>query len=176
MATALFGAGCFWCTEAVMKSLKGVTAVRSGYAGGALENPSYEAVSTGATGHAEVVEVTFDPTLLTYEQLLEVFFGTHDPTQMNRQGNDIGTQYRSVIYYSDESQQVIAEAVKKRLQEDNTFGAPIVTAIEPAGIFYPAENYHQNYYALNPGNPYCQAIISPKVAKLRNKFAPLLKD
>lgn len=170
MATAIFAGGCFWCTEAVMQALKGVGNVRSGYVGGRIEHPGYEAVSTGVTGHAEAVEVTFDPATISYEQLVEVFFGTHDPTQMNRQGNDIGTQYRSIIFVADESQRQVAQAVKSRLAADNTFGAEIVTSIEPTTTFYPAETEHQNYYANNSGNPYCQAIIGPKGCKTTFKI------
>lgn len=173
---ATFGSGCFWCTEAIFLDLKGVTKVTSGYAGGVTPNPSYEQVCSGTTGHAEVVQIEFDPGVISYEQLLEVFFLTHNPTTLNRQGNDVGTQYRSVVFYHDEAQQVAAKKVKERITTANAFDAPIVTAIEPFKNFYPAEDYHQNYFAKNPNQPYCQVMIDPKVAKFRQKFFHLLKN
>lgn len=171
---ATFGSGCFWCSEAIFKSLKGVRKVTSGYAGGHVADPTYEQVSSGRTGHAEVIQLEFDPSVIRFEQLAEVFFLTHDPTQLNRQGNDRGEQYRSVILTHDEDQRQTAEQIKAKLEAENVFDGPIVTAIQPFDGFYPAENYHQNYYANNPTQPYCQAIISPKVAKFREKFRSLL--
>lgn len=171
---ATFGGGCFWCTEAIFRPLKGVSTVTSGYAGGRADGPSYEHVSTGRTGHAEAVRIEFDPSLVTYEQLVEVFFLTHDPTAVNRQGNDVGPQYRSVIFVHDEEQRRTAERLKARLEAEGVFDRPIVTAIEPLRNFFPAEAEHQNYYAKNAAQPYCQAVISPKVAALRAKFAHLL--
>ncbi len=173
---ATFGDGCFWCSEAVFTRLKGVTKVTPGYAGGSMDNPSYEQVSGGRTGHAEVIQVEYNPTVISYERLVEVFFATHDPTTMNRQGNDVGEQYRSVIFYHDPEQQKLAESTIDQLDADNTFGAPIVTQVVPFEKFYPAEDYHRDYYANNPNQPYCQAVISPKVAKLRKKFAEYLKS
>ncbi len=175
MAQATFGSGCFWCTEAIFLSVKGVTSVMPGYAGGTVENPSYEQVSSGTTGHAEVARIEFDPATVSYEQLVEVFFGSHNPTTLNRQGNDVGEQYRSVIFFHDETQKKIAEAVKAKLEQGKTFDAPIVTSIVPLTNFYPAEDYHRNYYANNPDQPYCQAVISPKLAKFRQHYASLLK-
>lgn len=172
---ATFGGGCFWCVEAIFKELKGVEKVVSGYAGGAMANPSYEQVSTGDTGHAEAVQITFDPKVISYEQLLEVFFLTHDPTTPNRQGDDIGTQYRSVIFYHDEKQKRLAEAFIKKLAAEQVYEARIVTEILPYSQFYPAESYHQDYYAQNPNKPYCQLVINPKLAKFRQKFAGLRK-
>jgi peptide-methionine (S)-S-oxide reductase len=174
--SALVGGGCFWCTEALMQMLKGVVSVTSGYAGGSVPNPSYEAVCTGTTGHAEVVLVRFDPQILSYEALIEYFFLTHDPTTLNRQGNDVGPQYRSVIFYYNEKQQKIAESIKDRLEKAKLFNKPIVTAIEPYRNFYPAEAYHQDYYARNPDKPYCSYVISPKLQKARAKFRALLKE
>ncbi|MEN0110989.1 MAG: peptide-methionine (S)-S-oxide reductase MsrA [Planctomycetota bacterium] len=174
-ATATFGGGCFWCTEAVFEATRGVSAAVSGYAGGATENPTYQAICTGTTGHAEVVQVTYDPSVVGYEQLLEVFFRTHDPTTLNRQGADVGTQYRSVVYYHDEAQREAAEGVKRRLEESGAFSGPIVTEISPLPTFYPAEDYHQDYFAQNPTQGYCRAVIAPKMDKYRKAFAGLLK-
>jgi peptide-methionine (S)-S-oxide reductase len=171
---AILAGGCFWCTEAVFLMLRGVSAVRSGYIGGHVENPDYRSVCEGTTGHAEAVEVVFDPDIVAFDQLLDVFFATHDPTTLNRQGNDVGTQYRSAIFYADDEQKVAAEAARDRAS--SVWDAPIVTEIVPASTFYPAEDYHQDYFALNPRQPYCQAIVAPKVAKARKGFAPLLKD
>jgi peptide-methionine (S)-S-oxide reductase len=172
---ATFGCGCFWCSEAIFKRVRGVTKVTSGYAGGKEKNPTYDQVSAHVTGHAEVVQVEFDPKVVSYEQLLGIFFGTHDPTTRNRQGHDVGAQYRSVILYHDEEQRKTAEAVKAGLEKDGVFGKPIVTEITPYGTFYPAEPEHVDYYAKNPAAAYCQIIIDPKLAKFRQKFAPLLK-
>ncbi len=175
MERATFGSGCFWCTEAIFSSLKGVTSVVPGYAGGHVENPSYAQVCSGTTGHAEVARIEFDPTVLTYQQLVEVFFGSHNPTTLNRQGNDVGEQYRSVIFYHDAAQQKTAEAAIASLEKEKIFDSPIITAIEPLTNFYPAEDYHRNYYANNPDQPYCQAIISPKLAKFRKQYSSLLR-
>lgn len=172
---ATFGSGCFWCSEAVFLDLKGVVKVTSGYAGGSKPNPTYEEVCGGATGHAEVIQVTFDPSVISYEQLLEVFFLTHNPTTLNRQGNDAGTQYRSIIFYHDDTQRSTAERVKENITSEKVYDGKIVTTIEPFTNFYPAESYHQNYYANNPDQGYCQMVIDPKVAKFRKKFKALLK-
>lgn len=173
-AIATFAGGCFWCLEAVFQPLRGVKRVVSGYIGGRVPNPSYEAVCSGATGHAEAVQVTFDPAVITYRTLLELFFAFHDPTTLNRQGPDIGTQYRSAIYTHDAEQERETRAIVKELAENDTFGAPIVTEIVPAPEFYPAEQYHQQYYERNSRQPYCQAMVAPKVAKLRSRYAELL--
>ena len=175
LETATFGAGCFWCTEAVFQQLKGVHAVVSGYSGGMTKNPTYEQVCSGATGHAEVIQVSFDPNAITYPELLEVFWKTHDPTTLNRQGNDFGTQYRSAIFYHNEEQQRLAEHYKKELNASGAFSAPIVTEITPFDEFYPAEDYHQKYFDTNPQQRYCAAIIRPKVDKVRKVFAEKLK-
>lgn len=174
-ALATLGGGCFWCLEAVFEQLQGVHAVRSGYAGGTPANPSYELVCTGTTGHAEVVQVTFDPDVISYRDMLGVFFVTHDPTQLNRQGADAGTQYRSVIFTHDESQRATATAVIAELADAQVFDQPIVTEITPLDVFYPAEVYHQEYYRRNMRQPYCQAVIAPKVAKLRRAYLARLK-
>jgi methionine-S-sulfoxide reductase len=175
LETAVLGGGCFWCLEAVFDRLKGVTAVESGYMGGKRDNPTYEQVCSGATGHVEVVRVTFDPTVLTFRELLEVFFAIHDPTTLNRQGHDAGTQYRSVIFYMSQDQRRDAEAEIAKLTAERVWDDPIVTAVEPAGKFFIAEDYHQEYYANNSYQPYCQAVISPKMAKFRQKFAAKMK-
>jgi peptide-methionine (S)-S-oxide reductase len=174
--SALVGGGCFWCTEALMKMLKGVKEVIPGYAGGHIPHPSYEAVCTGTTGHAEVVLVRFDPQILSYRDLIEYFFLTHDPTTPNRQGNDIGPQYRSVIFYFNDIQKQTAYAVKAELTAKKVFDKPIVTAIEPYKNFYPAEEYHRDYYARNPTKPYCTYVISPKLQKAREKFRHLMQE
>ena len=171
---ATFGSGCFWCSEAVFKRVRGVSKVTPGYSGGGEPNPTYEQVCAHRTGHAEVVQVEFDPAQVSYEQLVEVFFGTHDPTTRDRQGGDVGRQYRSIILCHDEAQRTTAEAVKARLDRDGLFGRPIVTEIEPFTVFHPAEANHRDYHARNPEAPYCQAVIDPKVAKFRRKFAALL--
>ena len=172
---ATFGAGCFWCTEAVFLNVKGVTKVESGYSGGKVKNPSYQDVCTGQTGHAEVTQITFDPKVISFEGMLEVFWNTHDPTTLNRQGADEGTQYRSVVFYHSEEQKKVAEAYKKQLEASHVFKSPIVTEISPFSIFYGAEDYHQNYYALNPNQGYCQYVIRPKVEKFKKQFASKLK-
>jgi peptide-methionine (S)-S-oxide reductase len=173
---ATFAGGCFWCLEAVFDRLQGVQSVESGYIGGKAANPTYEAVCEGTTGHAEAVRVTFDPDVVSYEELLEVFFAIHDPTQLNRQGNDVGTQYRSAIFFHDAEQERTAKNVVARLTQDKVFPGPIVTEIVPAAPFYVAEEYHQEYYDRVGGrNPYCTYVIDPKVAKLRAKFASRLK-
>jgi peptide-methionine (S)-S-oxide reductase len=175
MKVATFGAGCFWCVEACLKDLNGVIDVYPGYTGGQIENPTYEQVCSGNTGHAEVARVEYDENLLSYEQLLEVFWFVHDPTQLNRQGNDIGTQYRSVIFYHDELQKTEAEKYKNRLTDENVWDNPIVTEISPISNFYRAEVYHHNYFELNPQNMYCQAVVRPKVEKFRKVFSNKLK-
>jgi peptide-methionine (S)-S-oxide reductase len=167
---ATLGGGCFWCLDAVYRELRGVTRVESGYAGGGRPFPSYESVCTGATGHAEVVQITFDRSLISYRDLLSVFFTIHDPTTLNRQGADVGTQYRSVIYYHTPEQLAEAKAVMAELEAENLWDAPIVTELSPAPTFYPAEAYHQDYYRRNTAQGYCQIVIAPKVAKARKKF------
>ncbi|MGO8690998.1 MAG: bifunctional methionine sulfoxide reductase B/A protein [Thermoguttaceae bacterium] len=174
-AEAVFAGGCFWCVEAVFRQLDGVLDVTSGYAGGAADTANYETVSTGRTGHAESVRITYDPRKISYEQLLKVHFGTHDPTTLNRQGNDVGTQYRSAIFYADEHQKELAAAMIADLNKAKVFRRPIVTTLEPLTGFYPAEAHHQNYCALNPHQPYVRSVAMPKVAKVRAKFKDLLK-
>lgn len=169
--TAILGGGCFWCTEAVFRDLRGVASVTSGYAGGHVANPTYRQVCTGTTGHAEVVRVTFDPGELSYADLLRVFFTIHDPTTLNRQGNDVGTQYRSVIFTHDAAQRQTAEQVRDEIGRQGIWPAPLVTAIEPAGPFYPAEAEHEDYFTRNPWSGYCRAVIAPKVHKFRKTFA-----
>jgi len=176
LATATFAGGCFWCTEAVYSEIKGVTSVTSGYLGGEVPNPTYKDICTGLTGHAEAVEVEFDPAVVPYEKLLEVFFATHDPTTKNRQGADVGTQYRSGIFYHDDEQQRIAAEVIQRLDAAGAFPGKIVTEVTKATTFYPAEDYHQDYFANNPGQGYCRAVVLPKVDKVRKVFKDLLKD
>jgi peptide-methionine (S)-S-oxide reductase len=173
---AVFGGGCFWCTEAVFKNLKGVSSVLPGYAGGTVPNPTYEQVSMGRTGHAEVIKVEFNPEEVPYETLLDIFFAFHDPTTLNRQGNDVGTQYRSVIFYSTPEQKQKAEEYIKKLTADAVFKDPIVTTVEPLTEVYIAEDYHKNYYELNKDQPYCKFIIDPKIKKLREKFSQFLKS
>ncbi|MFW9956310.1 MAG: peptide-methionine (S)-S-oxide reductase MsrA [Candidatus Thorarchaeota archaeon] len=170
MEVATFGTGCFWCTEAVFQQLKGVTSVVSGYSGGHVENPSYEEVTTGRTGHAEVCQIEFNPDVISFDGLLEVFFNTHDPTTLNRQGNDIGPQYRSVIFYHTEEQREIAERKKSELEANKMFRKPIVTEITAFTKFYPAEDYHQNYFRNNPNQGYCRYVIAPKVEKFEKVF------
>lgn len=172
---AVFGGGCFWCTEAVFKALKGVVSVTPGYAGGTVDKPTYSQVCSGRTGHAEVIKVEFDPAIVSYADLLKVFFGTHDPTTMNKQGNDVGTQYRSVIFTSSDEQAKEAQKVIAELNDLGNFDGPIVTKIEPLTNFYEAEDYHRNYYENNPAAGYCQMIISPKMAKFRASYSNLLK-
>ncbi|MBB4638346.1 peptide-methionine (S)-S-oxide reductase MsrA [Longimicrobium terrae] len=173
---ATLGGGCFWCTEAVFDRLKGVISVESGYAGGRDPNPTYDDVCSGQTGHAEVVQVTFDPAQISYADILRVFFGTHDPTTLNRQGADKGTQYRSVIFYHSEEQRRVAEDVMRDLGDQEVFESPIVTELSPAPTFYMAESYHQEFFARNPGQGYCQVVVAPKVAKFRKEFAGLFRD
>jgi peptide-methionine (S)-S-oxide reductase len=175
-AVAVFGCGCFWCTEAVFDELRGVKSVVSGYAGGSTKNPTYEEVCGGRTGHAEVIKIEFDPGEIAFKDLLTVFFSTHDPTTLNRQGNDVGTQYRSAIFYANEEQKREAEAFIKELNDSKSFGKPVVTTVEPLGEFYEAEDYHQKYYANNPYQPYCQYMIPPKLTKLHKQFGTLLKS
>ncbi|RLS76823.1 MAG: peptide-methionine (S)-S-oxide reductase [Planctomycetota bacterium] len=174
-ARATFGGGCFWCTEAVYAQLKGVKKVTSGYIGGSVPNPTYKDVCTGLTGHAEAVDIEYDPSRVTYQQLLEVFFSTHDPTTKNRQGADVGTQYRSGVFYHDDEQKRIAEEVIAKLDQARAFPRPIVTEVTKATTFYPAEDYHQDYFASNWQQPYCQAIVAPKVDKVRKVFKDLVK-
>jgi len=166
--TATFGGGCFWCTEVIFQQLDGVSQVLPGYMGGQRENPTYEQVCSGATGHAEVVQIEYDEEVLPYEELLAVFFKTHDPTTLNRQGNDVGTQYRSVIFYHDDAQRAAAESFIRQLEENAVYSAPIVTEIAPAQPFYVAENYHHDYFKNHPENPYCAAVIAPKLQKFLN--------
>ncbi len=173
---AVFGGGCFWCTEAVFKMMKGVTSVVPGYAGGATEHPTYEQVCDGNTGHAEVVRIEYDPSQVKYEDLLTVFFGSHDPTTLNRQGNDVGTQYRSAVFYTTEDQKTIAEKFIIDANTSNTGGAPIVTEVSPLTNYSEAENYHHDYYAQNQSKGYCQAVINPKLEKVQAHFADLLQD
>ena len=172
---ATLAGGCFWCLEAVFDELRGVEDVVSGYAGGATVNPTYRQVCSGTTGHAEVVQVTFDPQVVSFRELLEVFFTIHDPTTLNRQGADVGTQYRSAVFYHSPEQQATAEQVIAELNEAGIWGKPIVTEIAPLRTFYPAEDYHQEYFQNNPGQPYCQVVVAPKVAKFRKKFVERLK-
>ena len=171
---ATFGAGCFWCVEAVFQELKGVIKVESGYMGGHVPDPTYRAVCTGETGHAEVTRITFDPSVISYEELLEVLWTSHDPTTMNRQGADVGTQYRSAVFYENETQKAAAEKSKAEVATQ-IWDNPIVTEIVPATTFYPAENYHQDYYANNPDAGYCRIVIAPKIQKVREKFVEKLK-
>jgi peptide-methionine (S)-S-oxide reductase len=173
--TATLAGGCFWCLEAVYDQLKGVTSVVSGYAGGGVPNPTYEAVCSGRTGHAEVVQIDYDPSVITYQDLLDVFFTIHDPTTLNRQGNDVGTQYRSAVYTHSPEQKAAAEATIAALDAEKLWPRPIVTEVTPLDVFYPAEDYHQEYFAKHPNQGYCQAIIAPKVAKFRSKYLAKLK-
>jgi peptide-methionine (S)-S-oxide reductase len=172
---ATLGAGCFWCVEAVFQELKGVQQVVSGYSGGTVDNPTYKQVCTGATGHAEVAQITFDPEIISFEDLLYVFWRTHDPTTLHRQGADVGPQYRSVIFYHSETQKAVAEKSKQETDASGLWPDPIVTEIVPLRNFYPAETYHQDYYRSNPYQPYCQFVIDPKVRKFRKEFAAKLK-
>ena len=175
LQTATFGSGCFWCTEAVFLDVKGVKEVASGYMGGKTKDPTYQEVCTGTTGHAEVIQLKFDPTVVSFEDLLEIFWNTHDPTTLNKQGADEGTQYRSVVFYHSDEQKRIAEDYKKQLTASKVFKNPIVTEITLASEFYKAEKYHQNYYALNANQSYCQFVIRPKVEKFKKQFAGKLK-
>ncbi len=173
--TAILGGGCFWCLEAVFDQLKGVLSVESGYAGGHVPNPSYKQVCTGTTGHAEVVRVAFDPDLLSFHDLLRVFFSIHDPTTRNRQGNDVGPQYRSAIFYMDEAQKTAAEEIIHELTQAQLWSSPIVTEVTAAGPFYMAEDYHQEYFVNNGSQPYCMFVVAPKVAKFKKQFIDRLK-
>jgi peptide-methionine (S)-S-oxide reductase len=173
---AVFGGGCFWCTEAIFEELKGVISVKSGYAGGSTRDPSYEQVSTGKTGHAEVIKIEFNPKQIAFSDLLTVFFASHDPTTLNRQGMDVGTQYRSMILYTNEKQKEIAEKFIKKLNASAKKEKPIVTEIKPLDKFYEAEDYHQDFYKKNPNQTYCQIIINPKLRKLQKEFSELLKS
>jgi peptide-methionine (S)-S-oxide reductase len=175
MQDAVFANGCFWCTEAVFLSLKGVLSVVSGYTGGNVRNPTYEQVSSGSTGHAEAIKINYDSTVIPYDDLLTVFFNTHDPTTLNRQGNDVGTQYRSAIFYANEEQKQKAKNLIKELNNSKAYDKPVVTEVVPLGEFYKAENYHQDYYATHKDAPYCQLVIAPKLEKMQKRFAELLK-
>lgn len=169
------GGGCFWCTEGAYNQVRGIRKVQSGYAGGHHAHPSYEDVCSGTTGHAEVVQLTFDPTAISVREILEIFFAIHDPTQLNRQGNDIGTQYRSAIFYHTDQQRQLAEEIIAEMEQERVWPDPIVTVIEPIGQFWPAEDYHENYAERNPENAYCQAVVQPKLAKFRRTFASKLR-
>lgn len=173
--TATFAAGCFWCTEAVFVRLKGVKSVTSGYTGGRIPNPTYKQVCTGATGHAEGIQIVYDPAVITYEQLLDVFFHTHDPTTLNRQGADVGTQYRSAVFFHNEEQKAAARKTIETLNKSGDFPAKIVTTLEELTKWYPAEGYHQDYFKLNPRQPYCQAVVGPKVEKFQKRYKAMLK-
>lgn len=175
MKEATFGAGCFWCVEACFKDLRGVVSVQSGYSGGDVLNPTYKQVCEGNTNHAEVARIVYDETLISFEELLELFWFVHDPTQLNRQGGDIGTQYRSVIFYHDEEQKALSEQYKQKLTAEQVWEKPIVTEISPLINFYAAEDYHNNYFELNPENMYCQSVVRPKVEKFRKVFGEKLK-
>lgn len=173
---ATLAGGCFWCLEAIFNELKGVERVISGYSGGKMANPSYKEVCGGRTGHAEAVQVVFDPGAISYREILEVFFSTHDPTTLNRQGADVGTQYRSVIFYHDDKQKAVAEQLIKELDAAKIWNAPIVTEVTPFSSFYPAEDYHQHYFKQNVAQPYCQVVIAPKLAKFREHYSDKLRD
>ena len=175
LEVATLGGGCFWCLEAVYVELKGVEKVDSGYAGGTTDNPTYQEVCSGTTGHAEVVQVTFDPKVISFRDVLEVFFAIHDPTTLNRQGPDVGTQYRSIILYHSPEQKATAEAMLAEQRASGKWKNPIVTQLEPLGEFYPAEDYHRDYFERNPAQPYCAFVVAPKVAKARKQFAPRLR-
>jgi len=175
LETATLGAGCFWCVEAVFDDLKGIESVESGYSGGHLANPTYQQVCSETTGHAEVAQINFDPNEISFKEILQVFFAVHDPTTLNRQGNDVGSSYRSAIFYHDDNQKRIAEEVIKEVEAEGVYDNPIVTEVAPFDKFYIAENYHQEYFANNPNQPYCAAVVAPKVAKFRKKFVDRLK-
>lgn len=176
LETATLAGGCFWCTEAVFDALRGVEDVVSGYSGGHTENPTYQEVCAETTGHAEAVQLKFDPSEITYKELLQIFFATHDPTTLNRQGNDVGESYRSAIFYHSENQKKIAEELIEEIEEEGIFSDPVVTEVTEFTNFYDAEDYHQDYYANNPNQGYCAAVVGPKVAKFRKVFADKLKD
>ena len=173
--TIVFGGGCFWCTEAVFTMLDGVVSVEPGYTGGTTSNPTYESICTGTTGHAEVIKIVYDPARIDARKLMTVFFATHDPSQLNRQGADVGTQYRSAIFYTTPEQKADAEKMIAEIDASSTEGGKVVTEVTPLGEFYPAEEYHKNYFANNPDRAYCQIVINPKVAKVQEKFAEMLK-
>lgn len=173
--TIVLGNGCFWCTEAIYQQVRGVVSVEPGYSGGSVPDPAYEQVSSGSTGHAECAKIEYNEDDVSFNDLIEVFFGTHDPTTKNRQGNDVGTQYRSVIFYSTEEEKQIVEKVIKELNNSNAYGAPVVTEVKSFEVFYPAEDYHKNFYQNNPNQPYCQFVVSPKLKKFKEKFAQLAK-
>jgi len=175
MEVITLGAGCFWCIESIFQNLKGVEKVVSGYSGGQTSNPTYKEICTGTTGHAEVAEITFDPSVVTFEEVLEVFFKTHDPTTMNRQGNDVGTQYRSAIFYHTDAQKEKSLTIIKSVNASGAYEKPIITEVSPVGVFYPAEDYHQNYFNLNGNQPYCQYVIQPKLDKFKKVFHDKLK-
>lgn len=176
LAMATFASGCFWCTEAIFLAVNGVEKVESGYMGGSLKNPSYKEVTSGQTGHAECIQLTYNPSIITYDELLEIFWQTHDPTTLNRQGADVGTQYRSAIFYHSEEQKQLAGKYKALLEEEKVFEKPIVTEITKASDFYVAEDYHQNYYSLNQNAPYCSYVIQPKLEKFKKVFRDKLKQ
>lgn len=176
METIVFGGGCFWCTEAVFAMLRGVASVEPGYTGGSTKNPTYEQVCTGTTGHAEVTKIVYDPAKIQFNDLLTVFFATHDPSQLNRQGNDVGTEYRSAIFYTTPEQKTAALKMIAEIDASSIEGGKVVTEVTPLDVFYPAEEYHKNYFARNPEQGYCQIVINPKVEKVQAKFAELLKQ
>jgi peptide-methionine (S)-S-oxide reductase len=175
LETATLGAGCFWCVEAIFDDLKGVEDVVSGYSGGHAENPTYRQVCDGDTGHVEVTQIRFDPSIISFKEILQVFFSVHDPTTLNRQGNDVGNQYRSAIFYHNDEQKRVAEEVIDEVTKEGVYDDPIVTEVVPSEKFWPAEAYHQEYFANNPNQPYCTAVVAPKVAKFRKKFVDRLK-
>lgn len=175
LATATFGNGCFWCTEAIFQQLKGVETVVSGYTGGTVKNPSYKEVCTGTTGHAEVIQITYDPSVISYRELLDVFFYTHDPTTLNRQGADVGTQYRSAIFYHNKEQETDAKTIIDQLTSEGVYADPIVTEVSAIGAYYPAEDYHKNYYNNNKNQGYCRAVINPKLDKFMKKYGSKTK-
>jgi peptide-methionine (S)-S-oxide reductase len=172
---ATLAGGCFWCTEAVFSIIKGVEKIEPGYTGGSVPNPTYEQVSTGATGHTEAAQITFDPSIISFREILEIFFATHDPTTLNRQGPDVGTQYRSAIFYHNEEQKATAEQVIAELDKEEIWDAPIVTQVKPLNTFYKAETYHKDYFKKHPNQPYCQQVIAPKIFKLQQRFLGKLK-
>ena len=172
---ATLAAGCFWCTEAAFSIIKGVERIETGYTGGTISNPSYEQVSTGTTGHAEAAQIFFDPKVISYKEILEIFFTVHDPTSLNRQGVDVGTQYRSAIFYHNQEQKATAEKLINELEKEVIWDKPIVTSVEPLKVFYKAETYHKDYYKKHPKEPYCQAVIAPKIAKLQHRFIDKIK-
>ena len=175
LEVATLAAGCFWCTEAAYSIIKGIERIEPGYTGGTVDNPSYEQVSTGTTGHAEAAQIFFDPKVISYKEILEIFFTVHDPTSLNRQGADVGTQYRSAIFYHTPEQKATAEALIKEIEKEVIFDKPIVTSVEPLKVFYKAETYHKDYYKKHPKEPYCQIVIAPKIAKLQQRFFDKIK-